>query len=149
MLPSIVICYRDAQLVANICYCHKCMVLLIQCMHFCVVFVMRSSTQRKTTAAASGKTKRKSSVFTNNSVNISLRLFYNSLPLPRLCYVLVSNGWLDSGSNSNIRKSDCAGERHVFGIWGVVQSHHPLIDIMASRKRGLSVYDLLCTKCLL
>ena len=69
--------------------------------------------------------KRKSSVFTNNSVNISIRLFYNSLPLPRMCYVLVSNGWLDSRSNGNIRKSACAGERHVFGIWGIGQFHHP------------------------
>ena len=127
MLPCFVICYRDAQVVANICYCHKCMVLLIQCMYCCIVSVMRSATQRKTTAAAScsGKTKRKSSVFTNNSVNISLRLFYNSLPLPRMCYVLVSNGWLDSRSNGNIRKSACAGERHVFGIWGIGQFHHP------------------------
>ena len=83
-------------------------------MYCCVVSVMRLATQRKTTAAAScsGKTKRKSSVFTNNSVNISLRLFYNSLPLPRMCYVLVSNGWLDSRSNGNIRKSACAGERY-------------------------------------
>ena len=92
-------------------------------MYFCVVFVLRSATQRKTNAA--GEIKRKSSVFTNNSVNISLRLFYNSLPLPRMCYVLVSNGWLDSRSNSNICKSACAGERHVFGIWGIGQFHHP------------------------
>ncbi len=33
-----------------------------------------------------------------------------------MCYVLVSNSWLDSGGNSNIRKSACAGERHVFVI---------------------------------
>ena len=92
-------------------------------MYFCVVFVLRSATQRKTNAA--GEIKRKSSVFTNNSANISLRLFYNSLPLPRMCYVLVSNGWLDSRSNSNICKSACAGERHVFGIWGIGQFHHP------------------------
>ncbi len=70
--------------------------------------------------------KWKSSVFTNNSANISLRLFYNSLlQLPRMCYVLVSNGWLDSRSNSNICKSACASEWHVFGIWGIGQFHHP------------------------
>ena len=29
-LPCFVICYRDTQVVTtNICYCHKCMVLLI------------------------------------------------------------------------------------------------------------------------
>ena len=127
MLPRFVICYRDAQVVANICYCHKCMVLLIQCMDFCVGFVTRTAAQRKTTATAScsGKTKRKPSVFTNNSAIISLRLFYNSLPLPQMCYVLVSNGWLDSKSNSSIRNSACAGGRHVFGIWGIGQFHHP------------------------
>ena len=64
-------------------------------------------------------------VFTNNSANISLWLFSNLLPLPRMCYVLVSNGWLASGSNSNICKSAPAGERHVFGIWGIGQFHHP------------------------
>ena len=67
----------------------------------------------------------KTSVFTNNSANISLRLFYNSLPLPRMCFVLVSDGWLDSRSNGNIRKSACAGERHVFGIRGIGKFHHP------------------------
>ncbi len=36
-----------------------------------------------------------------------------------MCYVLVSNGWLDSRSNSNIGKSACASEWHVFGIWGI------------------------------
>ena len=60
--------------------------------------------------------KTKTSVFTTNSDNVSLRLFYNSLPLPRMWFVLVSNGWLDSRSNSTIRKSACAGEQHVFGI---------------------------------
>ena len=69
--------------------------------------------------------KTKTSVFTNNRDNVSLRLFYNSLPLPRMWFVLVSNGWLDSRSNSTIRKSACAGERHVFGIWGIGQFHHP------------------------
>ena len=73
--------------------------------------------------------KTKTSVFTNNSANTSLRLLYNSLPLPRMCYVLVSNGWLDSRSNSNMCKSACAGahggERHVFGIQGIGQFHHP------------------------
>ena len=72
----------------------------------------------------------KTSVFyTNNSANTSLRLLYNSLPLRRMWYVLVSNGWLDSRSNSNICKSACAGahagERHMFGIQGIGQFHHP------------------------
>ena len=39
--------------------------------------------------------------------------------------LLVSNGWLASWSNSNIRKSAPAGERHVFGIWGIGQFHNP------------------------
>ena len=73
--------------------------------------------------------KTKTSVFTNNSANTSLRLLYNLLLLPRMCYVLVSNGWLDSRSNSNICKSASAGahagERHVFGIRGIGQFHHP------------------------
>ena len=42
-----------------------------------------------------------------------------------MCYVLVSNGWLDS----NMCKSACAGahagERRVFGIQGIGQFHHP------------------------
>ena len=82
---------------------------------------------------------------TNNSANISLRLFYNSLTLCRMCYVL-SNGWLDSRSNSNIRKIACAGERHArvwdMGHWSIPP---PLFEVMASRKRGLSVYGFLCT----
>ena len=43
-IPCFLICYRDAHAVANICYCHKFFVLLIYCMHFCVMFVMRSAT---------------------------------------------------------------------------------------------------------
>ena len=37
---------------ANICYCHKFMVgPIVNLMHFCVMFVMRSSTQPKMIAA--------------------------------------------------------------------------------------------------
>ena len=93
--------------------------------------------------------KTKTSVFTNNRDNVSLRLFYNLLPLPRMRFVLVSNGWLDSRSNSTIRKSACAGERHVFGIYGHWSIPPPLFEVMASQKRALSVYGFLCTKCLL
>ena len=59
-----------------------------------------------------------------------------------MCYVLhvVSNDWLDSRSNSNIRKSACAGKRHVFGIWGISQFHYPYSRYWHSKKRALSVY---------
>ena len=82
---------------------------------------------------------RQNEVFTNNSANISLRHISNSLPLPRMCYVLVSNGWLASGSNSNICKSAPAGERQVFwdmGHWSIPQ---PLFEVMSPRKRDLFV----------
>ena len=44
---------RDSHVVANICYCHKFMVPtgIVNLNNFCAMFVMRSSTQPKTTAA--------------------------------------------------------------------------------------------------
>ena len=110
-------------------------------MHFCVVFVMWSVTQHKTTAAAGCSDKTKTSVFTNNRDNVSLRLFYNSLPLPRMWFVLVSNGWLDSRSNSTIRKSACAGERHVFGIYGaLVNSTTPIRGNGIAKTRAFCIW---------
>ena len=124
-------------MVANICYCHKCMVqaCIVNLMHaflcnVCNAFSYTTQDERGSKLLRQNKTK--TSVFTNYIDNVSLRLFYNWLPLPRMCYVLVSNGWLHSRSNGNIRKSACAGERHVFGIWDIGQFHHPYSKKMSA-----------------
>ena len=41
------------------------------------------------------------------------------------CVIQLSTGWLNSGSNSTIRKSARAGEGHVFAMWGIAKFHQP------------------------
>ena len=49
--------------------------------------------------------------------------------------------WLDSRSNSNIRKSTCAGERHVFGTClgygALVNSTTPIRGIVIANTRAI------------
>ena len=74
----------------------------------------------------------KTSVFTNNSDNVSLRLFYNSLPLPRMWFVLVSMaGWTAGVTALFVRAlAQVNGTCWDMGHWSIPP---PLFEVMASQ----------------